>query len=96
MTRCILQWARLGDLFQTRPLLARIRENDSDAEIILCVDDIFTRLAAAFPEADRVVGMPLRHFWVLAKFEPRLDALFAEFHKIFTKANLSQPDIVYV
>ncbi|MFH1010635.1 MAG: glycosyltransferase family 9 protein, partial [bacterium] len=96
MIHCILQWARLGDLFQTRPLLARIRANDPAAEILLCVDEIFAELATSFPEPDRVVGMPLRHFWALAKFEHRLDTLFAEFQQVLQKANFARPDIVYV
>jgi ADP-heptose:LPS heptosyltransferase/GT2 family glycosyltransferase/glycosyltransferase involved in cell wall biosynthesis len=96
VTHCILQWARLGDLFQTRPLLARIRAKDPGANIVLCVDEMLLELASSFPEPDRVAGIPLRRFWALANAEHHLDTLFAEFEEFLEKANFQQTDIVYI
>jgi len=95
-THCILQWARLGDLFQTRPLLARIRAQEPDADILLCVDEIFLSLAATFPEPSRSLGIPLRHYWALANSERDLKTLYAKFQRILDSMGGQRPDIVYV
>ena len=95
-THFVLQWARLGDLFQTRPLLTRIRARDPKANILLCVDEMYRSLTSTFPEVDRVIGIPLRHYWALAKTERNLDILFEEFHKLPHLSGVAKPDIAYV
>jgi len=96
VTHCIIQWARLGDLFQTRPLLARVRCREPSANILLFVDEIYRPLAATFPEPHRVVGIPLRHYWALSKSEPCLGTLFSEFRDALDNLHMETLDIVYV
>ena len=95
-THFVLQWARLGDLFHTRPLLARIRAEDPSGNILLCVDEMYRSLAAIFPEADRVIGIPLRHYWALAKAERNLNTLFEAFQKLPEVNAISKPDVAYI
>nr|MBU1706949.1 glycosyltransferase [bacterium] len=95
-THFVLQWARLGDLFQTRPLLARIRARDPEATILLCVDEMYRSLTSTFPEVDKVVGIPLRHYWALAKTERNLETLFEAFQKLPEISGAAKPDIAYV
>ncbi len=95
-THFVLQWARLGDLFQTRPLLARIRARDPKATILLCVDEMYRSLTSTFPEVDKVIGIPLRHYWALAKTERNLETLFEAFQKLPEISGATRPDIAYV
>lgn len=95
-THFVIQWARLGDLFQTRPLLSRIRARDPSADILLCIDEIYLSLASTFPEADRVIGIPLRHYWALAQTEHHLDDTFNEFQKLHERLGSIRPDVVYI
>jgi ADP-heptose:LPS heptosyltransferase len=63
MRRVVVQWARLGDLFQTRPLLRAL----AGAEVILCVDARYAELARSFPEVNAVWPVDLSRLSALAR-----------------------------
>ncbi|HEY3295780.1 MAG TPA: glycosyltransferase family 9 protein [bacterium] len=45
-----MQWSRLGDVLQTRPLLRHIARRDPEARITLCADARYAGIIAAMPE----------------------------------------------
>ncbi|MEK6813205.1 MAG: glycosyltransferase [Nitrospirota bacterium] len=56
--RLVVQLARMGDLMQTRPLLARLRAADADGMVGLAVPEELAPLAAMIPEVDTVIPIP--------------------------------------
>lgn len=56
--RLVIQLARMGDLMQTRPLLARLRAADGNGPIALAVFAGLEPLAAMIPEVDAIIPVP--------------------------------------
>lgn len=56
--RLVIQLARMGDLMQTRPLLARLRAADADGTVGLAVPEELAPLAEMIPEVDAVIPVP--------------------------------------
>lgn len=56
--RLVIQLARMGDLMQTRPLLARLRAADADGTVSLAVPEELAPLAETIPEVDAVIPIP--------------------------------------
>jgi len=55
----VLQWARLGDLFHSRPALKAVRREFHPARVILCCDARYEVVARQFPEIDDVLPLNL-------------------------------------
>lgn len=55
----VVQWARLGDLLHTRPLLTQLRQSRLEARIWLCFDARYETIVARFPEIDAMAPVDL-------------------------------------
>lgn len=63
----VVQWSRLGDLLQTRPLLNHILRNVPDVHITLCADSRYASVIAAMPEDPEFWPIDLARLSALAK-----------------------------
>lgn len=70
----VIQWARLGDLLHTRPLLDRLKRDCPDEQVCLTCDARHGFIVNRFPEVDRVYLLPIEQFVAHC----RTDAMLAE------------------
>ncbi len=55
----VVQWARLGDLLHTRPLLTQIRQSQPGGRVWFCFDARYEKIVALFPEVDAMIPVDL-------------------------------------
>jgi GT2 family glycosyltransferase/ADP-heptose:LPS heptosyltransferase len=67
MRNVVVQWARLGDLLQTRILLRNLAESFPGGEVILCADACYGEIARSFPEITEFWPIELSRLSALAR-----------------------------
>ena len=63
----VIQWARLGDLLQTRLLLQRLQETRTEARRILCADARYADVIRLFPETIEFWPVNLQKWTALSR-----------------------------
>lgn len=74
----VIQWARLGDLFHSRPLCEEVKRRDSRCSITLSCDSQYAGIAGIFPEIDAVLPVNIRQIVAQARSDAMLAYLLDE------------------
>jgi len=90
----VVQWARLGDVLQTRVLLKRLRQ--SGQRVILCADAQFASVVLCFPEIDDFWPMELVPWTAQARHAPSQPALLENMAARLADMATTDVDAVYV
>ncbi len=85
----VIQWARLGDLFHSRPLCETAQRVFHPAELILSCDERYDSVAKTFPEVDHVLPVPLGALTAMARTDVMLPELLHEIEKLGAQSEAS-------
>jgi ADP-heptose:LPS heptosyltransferase len=92
----VVQWSRLGDLLQTRPLLEHIAQCHPGGEILLCADRRYAEIVARFSQAVTFCPVELERLSAQARHEQSHGALLREIARIVDDGMDGAVDEVYV
>ncbi|MBU0509626.1 glycosyltransferase [bacterium] len=90
----VIQWARLGDLLQTRVLLRRLMRKNATARRVLCADARYADLVRTFPEKFEFWPVDLRKWTAFARHPSSHDDLLRTLIAARRDSSgLSRPDV---